>query len=514
MSPLSTGSNYRAWLQSHRLLFAFALFTALLLRLWIALHFAHEAGDTPGYDALAENMLRYHVFSWDSPESLSPTDARAPGYPLFLAAIYTLAGMKNHTAVRVTEAILDTSLLFWITWLAWEIFPASAGVVLILAALQPFTAEYTAAVLTETCTIVLATIALLTMLIGYKHRSLKAWFFCGMAIAVAILCRPDCIMLIASAAVLLLALIRRSEGVKKSSTLEACAPKPSEPRSPEGVKKSEPRPLGSGPSDESPLAYARGSVFSRTTAIRAALFFAAGLALPWGPWVARNAITLHRFQPLADFYASQPDEFTPVGFIGWTRTWIKDDLYLDSVSWQVNEGKLDMHNFPAYAFDSEEERSRVEALIMRYNEEDEMTREIDREFAHIAQERIERHPLRYLIQLPFRRALMLWFSPHYRIFPLTEELLPLRNLIDDPLESVLVDLFFLSKLALVVLACVAVILLPDRLISLWAALTILLRTAAFSWMPNVEYRYVLEVFPLLLVLGATGFLLLRMRKQP
>jgi hypothetical protein len=41
---------------------------------------------------------------------------RLPGYPLFLAAIYSVFGHGNNTAVRVVQAVLDTHHVRLIAW--------------------------------------------------------------------------------------------------------------------------------------------------------------------------------------------------------------------------------------------------------------------------------------------------------------------------------------------------------------------------------------------------------------
>src|SRR2546428_1631046 len=210
MSAGGSNGGFRVWLWSHRYLFGLLLLLALAFRLWTALHFAQDAGDTPGYDALAANLIRHHTYSWDAPPRLRTTDARAPGYPLFLDSIYVVAGLKNHTAVRIVQALLDTSLLLWLSWLAWEILPAAALPVLFLTAFEPFTVEYTALILTESVTIALTAAAFLAMLIGYLRQSRLAWFFCGIAISAALLCRPDSVLLLASAAIFWLALLWKS----------------------------------------------------------------------------------------------------------------------------------------------------------------------------------------------------------------------------------------------------------------------------------------------------------------
>ena len=57
-----------------------------------------------------------------------------------------------------------------------------------------------------------------------------------------------------------------------------------------------------------------------------------------------------------------------------------------------------------------------------------MTPEIDAAFARIARERISRSPLRYYLQLPFRRAISIWFDTHSQYYPFEGELTPFEDL--------------------------------------------------------------------------------------
>lgn len=59
-------------------------------------------GDAQGYELLATNLLQGLGLTWDGQ---TPTSYRMPGYPLFLALAYTLAG-RNLEAVRFSQAVL------------------------------------------------------------------------------------------------------------------------------------------------------------------------------------------------------------------------------------------------------------------------------------------------------------------------------------------------------------------------------------------------------------------------
>ncbi|HEU5237823.1 MAG TPA: hypothetical protein VFU37_11815, partial [Pyrinomonadaceae bacterium] len=115
--------------------------------------------DTPGdgiiYAQMARNVLEQHVYSHDTQPPYNPSLVRLPGYPLFLAAVYSVFGHTNNGAVRFVQALIDTATCGLIALLAFLWQPdkkkkrASAIMALALAAISPFTTIYAATILTE-----------------------------------------------------------------------------------------------------------------------------------------------------------------------------------------------------------------------------------------------------------------------------------------------------------------------------------------------------------------------------
>ena len=86
-----------------------------------------------------------------------PTLIRLPGYPLFLAACFRLFGMEHYGAVLLVQIAVDLWTCLLLGGVAARMLGrrAGAGGGLAGGALCPFTANYTAAPLTETLTLVL-----------------------------------------------------------------------------------------------------------------------------------------------------------------------------------------------------------------------------------------------------------------------------------------------------------------------------------------------------------------------
>src|SRR5579862_9405999 len=203
-----------------RLSVALAAFAGLGLRFFFVLKLpVMDSGDAPFYIELAWNWLKNGVYGAVVDGRLVPLDTRVPGYPAFLAAIFSVAG-NSVRAVMLTQAFLDLATCFVIALIAARLAPtasrrraALAG--LWLAALCPFTANYTAVVLTETLVIFLTSAAILVFIEAYSRasgtpgerpaRGLSPWFLGGVLVGFGALVRPETPLLLAAAGVALLA---------------------------------------------------------------------------------------------------------------------------------------------------------------------------------------------------------------------------------------------------------------------------------------------------------------------
>src|SRR5437879_7278744 len=145
-----------------------ACLAGLALRLFFILHFPFYSGDTAYYEELARNWLYHGVYGFYSHGQLVPSDARGPGYPAFLAAIYFLAG-TGRMAVMLAQAFLDLGTCVLAAGIASRLATGApdrvrtrvAAAALWLTALCPFTANYAAVPLTAVLATFFTTLALL-----------------------------------------------------------------------------------------------------------------------------------------------------------------------------------------------------------------------------------------------------------------------------------------------------------------------------------------------------------------
>jgi hypothetical protein len=489
-----------------------ALLAAVCVRLFFLLKFPASSGDAVVYEQIATNWLRHHVFAMNIGDSIVPVDLRMPGYPAFLALVYAItrrAGPDARFYVRVAQMLVDVATCAVISGfaallglLARPHRPVLRNVyvaALWLAALCPFTAHYVAVPLTETW----------------------ATFFTALAFA------------------LLSLLLARAFGSPVNLSYRVRGPDPATLRASSGGTNEPAVIVYSKSVDLRVLAALGGFVVGLGTLFRPEtplLLIAAvlvlsylllrageirrwilictvmlcGFALPLSPWILRNAITLHEFQPLAPKNTMLPGELDPKGFMAWEKTWLYRfrDVYL--VSWKLNDEEIRLEDIPPSAFDTPEERERVESVLEKYNDETTWTADEDAVFAQLASERTARHPLRTYLWIPLRRAVRIWFTPRIELLPVSGNVFPLRYMHEeDPVDQrVTISYFFLNIIYVALGIAGAWKLWRYRAVRPAVAfilLYILARTAFLANLETPEPRYVLVCFPAIIAFAAQLF---------
>ncbi len=535
------------------LVYVVLLTVAFTFRVAMARFYPNDSPDGGKlYSQIARNVLERNVYSHESDPPFGPSLIRLPGYPLFLAGVYSVFGHHDDGAVRIVQALLDTATCGLIALVAFWWEPdekrkrATSIVALALAALCPFTTIYVATILTETPTIFFAVAMCLTATLALRAspgwNTLWLWLVTGLLAGVAVMFRPDSgLFALAIGITLVVSMLCRSSDVQLSTKREELLYR-------------------------SARASYLGAVFS--------LAFCLVLV----PWAIRNYRVFHLFQPLAPAHAEMPGEFVPHGYFSWLRTWIDNGRYIGPVLWSLDSSPIKLTDIPDRAFDSAEEKQRVAALLEKYNnpnpesglftapgdlgkpntpedqatpaeesesaspadeaspgdeddeagndEEDstdqgdekaapgqsgdqavEMTPEIDAGFAQLARERIARHSFRYYVWLPLKRAHSLWFDTHSQYYPFEGELLPLDHLDQTIHQQYWLPLFAALTAIYTLLGIAGAWFLwqTGELVSrqwvLLAALLIFLRLGFFATLENPEPRYVVELFPFLTILG-------------
>jgi len=430
---------------------------ALAFRIIFLLKFKLLTDDSYIYGDIAKNWLQHHVYGLSSPHGPVPTYIRLPGYPMFLAAIWSVVGVEHYRAVWIVQIVVDLGTCFLIADLARRFFSDRAGkAAFILAALCPFLANYAALGLTETLAIFFAAMAMDAAVAALdKPYRVMRWALCGIGVAGGILLRPDGGMLLVAIGLHVLF-----------------------------------RMMGPLTAEERRRNFVGGVIVSLVA------------LAPLVPWTIRNWQTMHYLQPLTPMYANMPDEFVPRGFHRWVRTWIIDYSSVEDVWFKVDGMSVDVDDVPRRAFDNAQQLQRTVEIFGQYDDVgNTVTPAIDAQFADLAKERIQAHPIRYYAKLPLLRALDLWFRPRTEMLPIDAHW---WRYWDDPgdfakaLSLALINLLYLGAAALA--------LIQGRV--RYAGLFILfavIRTGFLMWMPNPEPRYVLECYPAVLAMAGSVF---------
>jgi hypothetical protein len=459
------------WDRQTRTHLALALLLGLLLRLFFVIYVPVQDIDTALYEELGHNIVDHHAYAFENDHGtgLIPTDIRVPGYPLFLGALYIFFG-DSQRAILIAQVFVDLGTCVLVAMLAASLAPDSSrrrvGIAALwLAATCPFVANYTASALTEVLATFFAAAALLAMVWALQSESEPAaagnarpgalWYLAGAVAGLGALVRPETPVILVAPAVVLAAQWYK-------------------------------------PANWPRLA-------------RAGILLAAGMLTAIAPWALRNWITLHKVQFLTERFFQTPNAYIPVGFYAWTHTWTFSYDDVDGVFNKMDGGPLEITDFPSYAFDSAQERARVERLLIaQHNDTLTFTPEADAQFAELARERTARDPWRTYVTVPIRRCITLWFTPR------TEQLAyegnwwpPIRHWRDYDMDFAVGVIFTALNYFYAVLAIVGAWMMRRRTGVALLAVYVVTRTLFIAVVHyTVEPRFVLPCVPAVLALGA------------
>ena len=545
----------RAGKQNKLLVYALLLIAAFSFRGAVARFLPNDAPDDGKlYAQIARNVLEQHVYSHETEPPFGPTLIRLPGYPLFLSGVYSLFGHNDNTAVRIVQALIDTATcgLIALVGFYWEPDEgrkrASAIAALGLAAVCPFTTIYVATILTETPTMFLALAMCLTATLAFKatnqRKTLLLWLATGLVAGVAVLFRPDSgLFALAIGITLVVATLGRAGEVKLNSKREEILYRTAR------------------------TSYL-GAVFSLAFCLVLVPWAVRNYRVfhLFQPLAPAHAEMPGEFVPRGyySWLRTWIDDGRYVGVVLWSldAAPIKlgdiPDRAFDSAEEKRRVGALlekynhppeepvlftdgpDLKNQPAPEDQSQQngkgetgksarsktdqsDQANTDEEDSQGDEEDqadenapadqaadqsvEMTPEIDAGFAQLARERVARHPFRYYVWLPLKRAHSLWFDTHSQYYPFEGDLLPFEDLDHGIQQQYWLPLFAGLTLIYSLLGIAGGWFLWQtrnfgaRLGVLLAALMIFIRMGFFASLENPEPRYVVEVFPFLSILG-------------
>ncbi|HXE07742.1 MAG TPA: glycosyltransferase family 39 protein [Acidobacteriaceae bacterium] len=448
-----------------RVLFWVLLAAGLGLRLWFVAHPMPHDDDTDLYADLGQNLFHHGIYGTTDDNIIDPSLVRLPGYPIFLAVIFSVFGAGNYTAVLLVQAAFDLLGCWLIASFVREQVSARAGMVAFaLAALCPFTASYASTPLTESLSIFAVSLALWST--GRILRAQSegrtdgaATAFAVAASAMAMLLRPDGVLVLA-AVVFAICWYSLRQGALR-------------------------------------------------TGIRTALTCALLAIIPLVPWTIRNWHTFRVVQLLAPRRVNNPGEPVWYGFYRWMSTWSVEYVSTENVYWQVGTQPIDVRDLPSRAFDSSAQYAATARLLADYHAAGNIiTPALDARFSALAAERIRAHPLLCRVWVPLLRVTDMLLRPRTETLGQDAQWWSFAGTAGDRIETVLLGSL---NVAIVVAGLIGLV----RKRVPWPAFIlayILLRCATLSMMENSEPRYTLELLPLWIACAACAFSKAALRK--
>lgn len=169
------------------------LWTVFIVALIIRLAYVIPIKEIPTSDAreysnIAANFVEHKEYA-HTPGN--PTMYRAPGYPFFIALIYSLFGVKNYLAVRIIQALLGTLLCLITYFIAERIFGERVGKwAAVISVFYPFFIYYCGLLLTELLFTLLLAMAVLNLINLSSTLKLKYGVLSGIFLGFSALTRP------------------------------------------------------------------------------------------------------------------------------------------------------------------------------------------------------------------------------------------------------------------------------------------------------------------------------------
>ena len=398
---------------------------------------------------------------------------RMPGYPGFLAVIYSLAG-PGRNPVFLAQVFIDLATCILIVYMAAQLASTASEPIrgritiaaLWLAVLCPFTANYAAVPLTEVPAIFLTTLAILIFLLPSASqldlirervdllRAGRTWFLGGLVVGIGALFRPETPLLVAALLPVYWLRWWHPSNLKRSTL--------------------------------------------------ATLGVVAGMLLPLTPWAARNAHSLGRVEFLAPRYAQSSVKSCLRGLMHGHRLDVRS-RDADLSTWKLPGDPIAIDDLPTYAL-IRPKNAAGSVPCWRVTRERGMSRQLNLEFTKLARERTRRHPFRSYVAIPVERSAVMWFTPRTAILPYSGQLWPRSDgWHEGPTGfGITVGLTLLNFLYAGLAILGALYWRESPGLALILAFVVI-RTAFLTQMQTCEPRYVLVCIPALLAVGAQSW---------
>jgi len=175
-----------------------------------------ESSDSHEYHQLALNIIQHGSFSRSVSPPLEPETIRTPAYPLLLAGLYHVVGVRPHAVIPVHIALSVVTLFAGFRMASLLFGPRAGLLAAIFLALDPVSMYYSQVMLTETLFGTALTLCLLGMVQAFRDSSLRYPFWAGICLAVATYTRPTGYYLGLLLPMVLFPMVQRSRGWRRA----------------------------------------------------------------------------------------------------------------------------------------------------------------------------------------------------------------------------------------------------------------------------------------------------------
>ena len=167
-------------------------FLALAIRLILISHFSEKpVNDLLWNDAVGWNLAQGNGFTASYAEPRVPGIYRSPGYPAFLALIYSVFG-HSYTPVFVAQSILDALSAILIGRIVLLYFnPLMAFLTSLLYALYPYPGMFCGRLHQDILLIFCFLLSLLFISSALKKNSIQQWILAGLMMGFTALVKPN-----------------------------------------------------------------------------------------------------------------------------------------------------------------------------------------------------------------------------------------------------------------------------------------------------------------------------------
>ena len=278
---------------------------------------------------------------------------QGPGYPAFIALIWSLSG-NSDLAVRLVQTTLYViSILYLVNGLhRYTSSLNQALIVGLVLAVSPLHVAWPRFILSETLALS-GTLWVFAELVKSLHTKRLHIIPIGLALITATFMRLDAILLVA------------------------------------------------------PVSIAAFMIHKPLEAIKKGLAIALVLAIPWSGWLARNIMVGldNIFKPSI----VKQKEKTP-GIFSWTSTWSTTQYSSNAIHWPVYTLAYDKIRIDDKAYSSQKEMEKVNALIedLQNFKNKPFPKSIDNQFAVLAKNRKTDNPFKSFLIIPMIRIVNFW----------------------------------------------------------------------------------------------------------